>query len=283
MTDKKKRKPRRYKNKQNSTRRNSAAEQSFRTKETESLFSEDSGTEFHGRKEPAIAEKKEKQAGEKSRRAKRKTADKAEHSYQRVFGRGGGKSRVAVTGKGKNFEENHLAGFTGMAYKDFSYGLSSEENDDNPAAEALREGQQKMADGYRFIGRYKRKRNQRHHKKEETAKRKRLQKEAGFQYRKFLKEHPEMQEKALKKQVQKRLQKQRIKREYAKAVRAGRTAKNTKEAARKSANTATSAAKKLQEMIGKRASVIISAGMAGILLLMVMTSVSSCGAVFQAA
>ncbi len=281
MTDKKKRKPRRYKNKHSSLRRNTAAEQVFRTKETESLFSEDSGTEFHGRKEPAIAEKKEKQAGEKSRRAKRKTADKAEHSYRRISGRGGGKSRAADAEKGKIFEKNNLAGFAGMAYTDFSSDQSSEGNDDNPAAEALREGQQKMADGYRFTGRYKRKRNQRRHKKEETAKRKRLQKETEFQYRKFLEEHPEMQEKALKKQVQKRLQKQRIKREYAKAVRAERVAKNTKDAARKSANTATSAAKKLQEMIGKRASVVLSAGMAGILLLMVMTSVSSCGAVFS--
>lgn len=281
MTDKKKRKPRRYKNKYSSLRRNTAAEQDFRTKETESLFSEYSGTEFHGRKEPAIAEKKEKQAGERTRRAKRKTADKAEHSYRRVFGRGGGKFRATDTEKGKIFEKNYMADFAGMAYTDFSYGQPSEENDDNPAAEALREGQQKMVDGYRFTGRYKRKRNQRRHKKEETAKRKRLQKEARFQYRKFLEEHPEMQEKTLKKQVQKRLQKQRIKREYAKAVRAGRAAKNTKDATRKSANTATSAAKKLQEMIGKRASIIISAGMAGVLLLMVMTSVSSCGAVFS--
>ena len=280
MTNKKK-KSRRYKNKYSSLRQDSAAERGLRTKETESLFSEDSDTEFHGRKEPAIAEKKEKQAGEKSRRAKRKTADKAEHSYRRVSGGGGGKSRAADTEKGKIFEKNHLGSFASMAYMDFSYDQPSEENDDNPAAEALSEGRQKVADGYRFIGRYKRKRNQRRHKKEKTAKRKRLQKEAGFQYRKFLEEHPEMQEKALKKQVQKRLQKQRMKREYAKTVRAGRAAKDTKDAARKSANTATSAAKKLQEMIGKRASVVISAGMAGILLLMVMTSVSSCGAVFS--
>ena len=144
MTDKKKRKPRRYKNKHSSLRRNTAAEQVFRTKETESLFSEDSGTEFHGRKEPAIAEKKEKQAGEKSRRAKRKTAEKAEHSYRRISGRGGGKSRAADAEKGKIFEKNNLAGFAGMAYTDFSSDQSSEGNDDNPAAEALREGQQKM-------------------------------------------------------------------------------------------------------------------------------------------
>ncbi|MDE6949682.1 MAG: hypothetical protein K2P64_02000, partial [Lachnospiraceae bacterium] len=190
MTDKKKRKPRRYKNKHSSSLRNTGAEQGFRVRETETLFSEDTGTEFHGRKEPVIEEKKEKQAGEKTKRAKRKTADKAEHSYQRVFGRGGGNSRAAYAEKGKIFEKSHLAGFAGMAYTDFSYGQTSEENDDNPAAEALREGQQKMADGYRFTGLHKRKRNQRRHRKEETAKRKRLQKEARFQYRKFLEEHP---------------------------------------------------------------------------------------------
>lgn len=87
-------------------------------------------------------------------------------------------------------------------------------------------------------------------KKEKVAKleKKQFKKEVNFRYQKFLEENPEMQEKTLKKQMQKRLQKQRIKREYAKARRAGQAAKNTKEAAVKSANFITKVAKKIQEI-----------------------------------
>ncbi len=90
-----------------------------------------------------------------------------------------------------------------------------------------------------------------------------------------------MQEKTLKKQLQKRLQKQRIKREYAKAKRAGQAAKNTKEAAVKSANITTTVAKKLQEMAAKHASALVAAGAFAVLLIMIMTSISSCGAMFS--
>lgn len=69
-----------------------------------------------------------------------------------------------------------------------------------------------------------------------------------------------MQEKTLKKQLQKRLQKQRIKREYAKARRAGQAAKNTKEAAVKSANFTTTVAKKLQEAAQKHAALLVTIG-----------------------
>ncbi len=90
-----------------------------------------------------------------------------------------------------------------------------------------------------------------------------------------------MQEKTLKKQLQKRLQKQRIKREYAKARRAGQAAKNTKEAAVKSANFTTTVAKKLQEAAQKHAALLVTIGAFAVLLIMIMTSISSCGAMFS--
>ena len=96
-----------------------------------------------------------------------------------------------------------------------------------------------------------------------------------------MEENPEMQEKTLKKQLQKRLQKQRIKREYAKARRAGQAAKNTKEAAVKSANFTTTVAKKIQEIAAKHASLLVTVAAFGVLLIMIMTSISSCGAMFS--
>lgn len=278
MTDKKKRQSRRYKNKYRNLRQNTAAQQDIRIKET--VFSENSDTGFQEKRKPVRAVKKTKQTGERSTKDKRKTADKAEHSFKRVSGRRSEKYRPAHSEKENIFEKDYLAGFSDMVHIGLFYDQESGEGDDNPAAEALREGQQKTADGYRFIKRHEKKRKQKKHKRAETAEKKEIKRETRFQYQRFMEEHFEMQEKTLKKQLQKRMQKQRIKREYAKATRAGRTAKNTKDAARRSANTATSVAKKLQEMIGKRAAVMISAGMAGVLLLMVMTSVSSCGAMF---
>lgn len=190
-----------------------------------------------------------------------------------------------ASAKKKRFKRDSLlkqmAGRAGSEFAGYTYGGDTETEEENPAAEGAYEAGRKAEDIRRFVKRYYRNKEQRRRGKEAKSGKKQLEKESNFRHQKFLEKNPQMQGKTLKSQVQKKLQKQRIKREYAKAVRAGRAAKNTKDAARKSANTATSAAKKLQEMIGKRASVVISAGMAGILLLMVMTSVSSCGAVFS--
>ena len=81
--------------------------------------------------------------------------------------------------------------------------------------------------------------------------------------------------------MQKRLQKQRIKREYAKARRAGQAAKNTKEAAAKSANFITKVAKKIQEIASRNVSLLVTIGIFALLLIMIMTAISSCGAMFS--
>ena len=83
-----------------------------------------------------------------------------------------------------------------------------------------------------------------------------------------------------KKALQKRLQKQRIKREYLKARQKGAATKAAQEAVSKTANTATAIAKKLQEIASKNAGVLITVGIMAVLLVMIMTSVSSCGAMF---
>ena len=83
-----------------------------------------------------------------------------------------------------------------------------------------------------------------------------------------------------KKALQKRLQKQRIKREYMKARQKGAATKAAQEAVSKTANTATAIAKKLQEIASKNAGVLITVGIMAVLLVMIMTSVSSCGAMF---
>ena len=127
-----------------------------------------------------------------------------------------------------------------------------------------------------FVKRHYKGKEARQRAKIAKLEKKRFQKEVNFQYQKFLEENPQMQKKAL----QKRLQKQRIKREYLKARQKGAATKAAQEAVSKTANTATAIAKKLQEIASKHAGVLITVGIMAVLLIMIMTSVSSCGAMF---
>lgn len=73
-----------------------------------------------------------------------------------------------------------------------------------------------------------------------------------------------------------------VKRHYKgkEARQKGAATKAAQEAVSKTANTATAIAKKLQEIASKNAGVLITVGIMAVLLIMIMTSVSSCGAMF---
>ncbi|MGF0094451.1 CD1108 family mobile element protein [Lachnospiraceae bacterium SGI.066] len=98
-----------------------------------------------------------------------------------------------------------------------------------------------------------------------------------YQYQKYLEEHPEMQ----KKLIRKLIQKQRIKREYQMAYRAGKIAKETKDTSIRSVNFATKIARKAQEVFVRNITTLISMGVLLILLLSVMTGFASCSAMFS--
>ena len=100
---------------------------------------------------------------------------------------------------------------------------------------------------------------------------------ARYQYQKYLEEHPEMQ----KKLIRKLIQKQRIKREYQMAYRAGKIAKETKDTSIRSVNLATKIARKAQEVFVRNVTTLISMGLLLILLLSVMTGFASCSAMFS--
>ena len=158
--------------------------------------------------------------------------------------------------------------------------LEGKEEDDNAAVEAVKKIHRETERVSYLAGRHYRGREKRRRKKAAEPGKKQIKKEVRFRYLEFLKEKPGEPEKTSKKQLQKRLQKRRIKREYAKALRTRQTAKNTKEAAVRNVNFATKAAKKLQEIAARNASLFVTVGVSLLLIIMVMTSVSSCGAVF---
>ena len=263
----------------------------FQTKDHDftekNTFTEGGEPEFQGSKKLNRLQKKVEKAEKKTETARKKLPKKKEYSLERVFDEKTGRAKYVLTAvvKEKPFKEDNpvkkIAGRAGSEFTNYAHGKVAESEKENSAVEGAHKTEQKAEDTYRFVKRHYKNKEQRQRGKVAKLEKKQFKKEVNFRYQKFLEENPEMQEKTLKKQLQKRLQKQRIKREYAKARRAGQAAKNTKEAAVKSANFTTTVAKKLQEIAAKHASLLVTVAAFGVLLIMVMTSISSCGAMFS--
>lgn len=260
-------------------------ERDFQTKDK--TFTEGMEPEFHGSKKLDRLQRNAEKAGKKTEAARKKIPKKKEYSFERVFDEKTGKAKYVLTAveKEKQFKPDSpvkvVAGRVGAEYSNFAHGKVAEVEKENSAVEGAHKTEQTAENVYHFVKRNHKSGLQR--KKEKVAKleKKQFKKEVNFRYQKFLEENPEMQEKTLKKQMQKRLQKQRIKREYAKARRAGQAAKNTKEAAAKSANFVTKVAKKIQEIASRNVSLLVTIGIFALLLIMIMTAISSCGAMFS--
>ena len=260
-------------------------ERDFQTKDK--TFTEGAEPEFHGSQKLDRLQSKAEKAGKKTEAARKKILKTKEYSFERVFDEKTGKAKYVLTAveKEKQFKPDSpvkvVAGRGGAEYSNFAHGKVAEVEKENSAVEGAHKTEQTAENVYHFVKRNHKSGLQR--KKEKVAKleKKQFKKEVNFRYQKFLEENPEMQEKTLKKQMQKRLQKQRIKREYAKARRAGQAAKNTKEAATKSANFVTKVAKKIQEIASRNVSLLVTIGIFALLLIMIMTAISSCGAMFS--
>lgn len=266
-------------------------EHDFKTKDnafTESdTFTEGKKTEFQGSKKLDKLQKKAEKAGRKTQAARKKLPKKTEYSLERVFDEKTGRAKYVLIAvkKEKPFKPDspvkRMADRAGAEVFQFTHGKVAEVEKENSAVEGAHKSEQKAEDTYRFVKQHRKNKLQRRREKVAKLEKKQFKKEVNFRYQKFLEENPEMQEKTLKKQLQKRMQKQRIKREYAKARRAGQAAKNTKEAAVKSANFTTTVARKIQELAVKHAAVFVTIGAFSVLLIMIMTSISSCGAMFS--
>ena len=260
-------------------------ERDFQTKDK--TFTEGMESEFHGSKKLDRLQNKAEKAGKKTEAARKKIPKKKEYSFERVFDEKTGKAKYVLTAveKEKQFKPDSpvkvVAGRVGAEYSNFTHGKVAEVEKENSAVEGAHKTEQTAEDVYHFVKRNHKSGLQR--KKEKVAKleKKQFKKEVNFRYQKFLEENPDMQEKTLKKQMQKRLQKQWIKWEYAKARRAGQAAKNTKEAAAKSASFVTKVVKKMQEIASRNVSLLVTIGIFALILIMIMTAISSCGAMFS--
>lgn len=249
-------------------------------------FSDSADSTFTGSKKLQSKKKQAEKAGRKEERAREKLPKKKEYTLQRVFDEETGRGKYVVVPiekekpfKGEGIPKSSMRRLQNEG-KNYVHGKVAETEKENAAVEGSHKTEQRVEELFGFVKRQYKTKGQKQQAKVAKLKKKQFQKEVNFRYQKFLEENPELQKKSLKKQLQKRLQKQRIKREYQKAKRNGAAMKNAQEALSKSANTATAIARKLQEMAGRNAGVLVTIGVIAVLLTMIMTSMSSCGAMF---
>lgn len=257
---------------------NSDMGRDFQTKDD--TFTEDSGT--FGEKKSDKLKKKAEKAGKKAEKAKAKLPKAREYTFQRVFDEETGKAKYKLVPveMEKPFKEAGIAKLTVRRIqregRRYVHNKVTEAEKDNSAVEGAHKTEQKAEDVYRFVKNHEEWKNHRLKTKAEKLEKKHFQAEVNFRYQQFLEENPQMEKKA----IQKRIQKQRIKREYMKASRNRTAAKSAQEAVGKAADKTASVARKLQEIARRNAGTLVTLGIVAILLIVLMVSISSCGAMF---
>lgn len=252
------------------------------TGETGNSFQGEGGSEFTGSKKLKKKQRQAQKAGRKVQKARAKLPKTREYTLQRVFDEKTGKGKyVAVPlDKEKPFKQEGIPKTTMRRMqnesKNFVHGKIAETEKENSAVEGAHKSEQKVEALYSFVKRQIKGKEQKQRAKVAKLEKKQFKKEVNFQYQKFLEENPQMQKKAL----QKRLQKQRIKREYVKARKKAAAGKTAEQAFQKTKNGAVTVARKLQEFARKNAGLLVTVGIMALLLMMIMVSVSSCGAMF---
>jgi len=255
----------------------------FQTKDA--TFSQGQTEEFTDKKVQKAFDKSEKNH-RKLQKAKDKIPTKRQYEMKRVFDEKTGKAKYVVVPVDveKPFKPDGLGKAavhklqTENMY--FVHRKIAETEKDNSAVEGAHKTEQRAEDIYHYMKYHRKSKAQRKRDRLERLQKKQVTADMKLEYEKFISENPHLKGNSPKKQLQRQFQKQRIKREYAKARRAGAEAKSAKEAFTKTANTATGIAKKLQEIATKNKTLIITVGIFALLLIMIMSALSSCGSMF---
>ena len=256
-------------------------EESF-TENTGDLFQGEGDSEFTGSKKLQKKQRQAQKAAKKAQKARAKLPKTREYTLQRVFDEKTGKGKYVVVplDREKPFKQEGIPKTTMRRVqnegRNFVHGKIAETEKENSAVEGAHKSEQKVEAVYSFVKRQIKGKEQKQRAKVAKLEKKQFKKEVSFQYQKFLEENPQMQKKAL----QKRLQKQRIKREYIKARKKAAAGKTAEQAFEKTKNGAVTVARKLQEFARRNAGLLVTVGIMALLLMMIMVSVSSCGAMF---
>lgn len=245
-------------------------------------FGEEKKAETSGSKKLHRLQGKAEKAGEKAAAAKRRVPKITAFSIERVFDEKTHRAKyvVATVKTPKPYRGDSAAKRAACrlsaGYAGYARGKVAEAEQENAAVEGAHKTEQRAEEVYRFAKSHRGGKVQKRQERAEKLERRHFRKEVNFEYQKFLEENPQMQKKAL----QKRLQKERIKREYRKAKQRAEAGRTAGQAVWQSKNMTVSAARKVQEIAAKNAGIFATAGVVGLLLLIVMMAVSSCGAMF---
>lgn len=270
--------------------RNSSAEGQSREKgilSTDHSFTETDDADFTGKKkkQKERLQKKEKQAqraSKKVEKARENLPVKREYTLQRVFDEETGRARYKVVAveKEKPFREAGIPGLTvrqiGRAGRGYIHNKVSEAEKENAAVEAAHQSERVGEDVYCFVKRHEEWKGRYQWVRVSKLEEKHFKKEVSFQYQKFLEENPQMK----KKMLQKRIQKQKIKREYRRAKKKEDAAKAAGRSYEMTKSAVSAVKRKVQEAARRNAGILVAMGSVGLSLVMIMISVSSCGAIF---
>lgn len=247
-----------------------------------SEFKESDTSGFPNSRKLDRKKKQAEKASDKAVKARGKLPQKKEYTLKRVFDEETGQAKyvVATLEVEKHFQKDRSSKSVLLRVQhegsNVLHNKISQTEQDNVGVESVHQTEQKAEELFGFVKRQYRGKRYRQQKKLQKLEKKAFQKEVNFRYQKFLEENPKLQQKA----TQKRLQKQRIKKEYQKAMRNRSSAKMAKKAVGKTANTTVSVARKLQEIAARHAGTLVTIGIFAVLLIIIMTAVSSCGAMF---
>ncbi len=256
----------------------------FQTKDD--TFTQGQTEGFTDKRVQKAADKSEKNR-RKLQKAKDKMPKKRQYEMKRVFDEQTGKAKYVVVPVEVEmpFKPESIGKVavhklqTENMY--FVHRKIAETEKDNSAVEGAHKTEQRAEDVYHYMKYHRKSKAQRKKDRLDRLQKKQVTADMKLEYEKFLSENPHLKGNSPKKQLQRQLQKQRIKREYAKARRAGAEAKTAKETFVRTSNTATGIAKKLQEIAAKNKSLIMTAGIFALLFIMIMSSLSSCGSMFM--
>jgi murein DD-endopeptidase MepM/ murein hydrolase activator NlpD len=245
-------------------------------------FVEEAGAELDSKKLDKL-EKKAEKAGKKTEKARKKLPQRKEYKLVRHFDEKTGKVTYElqtnkVPKRPKNGNPITAAQRrAAMEATGFVHQKIAENEKENAGVEGAHKTEQAGEAAIDYARRFKRDKYARHANKVAALEKKQFKAEVNFRYQKFLEEHPEVKKKA----IQKRLQKQKIKREYAKALRKGTQAKQAAGYAKKAAQKTTTIARKLQEFARKHIGAIATIGLFGLFFMLIAAGVSSCAAIFN--
>ncbi len=237
---------------------------------------------FSGSRQLKKFQRKAEKAGQRLEKAKEKLPKETHYYWERIFDEKTVKARYGLVAAEteKTYKKTSIpqkaVNKLGMEGRNFVHGKIAETEKENAGVEAAHKTEQVSEKFLGFVTGSPGKLEDRKRKKVASLKKKKIAADNIFLEQKYIEENPGIQKRA----ARKKLQKERIKRRYAKAFRNGQVAGSTSEAAVKTKNTAVFVARKLQEAARVNTAIAITAGVIFLLFVIVMFSFSSCGAMF---